>query len=171
MLIRLRTGFNLSDLLELDELQRAYQSAMQDPQKAPFLKIPPHNRKRLGYENEAQTMAETFALALAIGVLEEFGRNFKFDGRNLLLEEENDPVSRRRKAYALLLEPDREQVVIANRDRKLSDLGQKGFGQLLGKQYAEIYGQIQGPTELRVLLETERKALSAYCASVGTYVD
>ena len=171
MLIRLRTGFNLGDLLEVDELQKAYQSAMQDSQKAPFLKIPPHNRRPLRYENEAQTKAETFALALAIGALEEFGRNFKFNGRTLLLEDVSDPVARRRKAYDLLLEPDRAQSVIERRDRKVVDLGQRGFGQLLSKQYAEIYGQIQGPTELRALLETERKALSAYCASVGTYVD
>ena len=170
MLIRLRTGFNLGDLLEIDELQKAYQAAMQDSQKAPFLKIPPHNRRPLRYENESQTKAETFALALAIGVLEEFGRNFRFNGRLLLLEDENDPVVRRRKAYDLLLEPDRAQSVVQFRDKKLNEFGQKAFGALLKQQYQEKYGDIQGPSELKDLLENERRALADYCASIGTYV-
>lgn len=170
MLIRLRTGFNLGDLLEVDELQRAYQNVMQDSQKAPFLQITPHRRRALRHENEPQLKAELFSLALALGALEEFGRNFRFNGRSLLLQDETDPIARRRKAYENILEPDQAQYVNEVRDRKLTELGQRPFGQFLKNRYKELYDSIEGPSELRSLLEQERRALAEYCASIGTYV-
>lgn len=166
-LIRMRHGFKLGDVQELDEMAQAYKEVIDDPQLGPFLKIPTHRREVLRYENLAGEQARLFALALALGVLKEFGLNYKLNGSPLLANDVENKVERRKLAYKRLLSSENRTIVEHARDTKLNELGNGKVASLLRAEAQERYAQPSGDAEYQELLTIEQRNLLEYAEALG----
>ena len=90
--VRVMSSFALEDLADIEFMGDCYQQRKRLVTEGVYLDLPTHHRADilgLGGEDEGPRL---FALARALGRIEEVGRNFLFDDERLLPMDEPDPI-------------------------------------------------------------------------------
>jgi hypothetical protein len=164
--VRLVAEVKLKDLVEMEQMASAYDEKSHSAD-AIYLDLPTHKRASIVETANENLGPELFAFGqLLLGVM-DVGQNYLLHGRRMLLNDEPDPVRRRKAAYDAVLTPDIRSEVEQTRNSTAQNLsGNAAFVPFMRDRIEQLYGNIPGPEEYRNLLTKEKAAAEAYLATL-----
>jgi hypothetical protein len=164
------SSFALEDLADIKFMADCYQQRKRLTTEGVYLDLPTHSRADilgLGGEDEGKRL---FALARALGRIEEVGQNFLFNDERLLQADEPDPVERRQSAYAALLRSDMKTAVEEILDKRIRNLGgNEQFVPDIKEKLNDKYPaeRLTGADPICSLLRKEREAADNYLKTLA----
>ncbi len=164
--VRLVAGFKLKDLVETKHMASAYELKSHTAD-AIYLDLPTHKRAAIDENSKEDLGPELFAFGqILIGIM-DVGQNYLLHGARLLLNDEADPVRRRKAAYEMVMTPDIRSEIEQTRNATAQNLGgnTKFVPFMLGRLSIQ-YGPNEGNEQYRELLLKEKAAAEAYLATL-----
>jgi hypothetical protein len=163
--VRLVAGFKLKDLVEMEQMASAYEIKTHTAD-AIYLDLPTHRRAAIVETSNENLGAELFAFGqILIGIM-DVGQNYLVHGRRLLLNDEADPVKRRKAAYEAVLNPDYRSEIEQARNATAQNLGGNAAFVPFIQGKLKQYDPPEGNDAYKDILLKEKSAVETYLSTL-----
>lgn len=164
--VRLIADFKLKDLVEMSQMASAYDEKSHSAD-AIYLDLPTHKRASILDTANEDLGPELFAFGQVLLGIMDVGQNYLLQGRRMLLNDEADPVRRRKAAYGTVLTPDIRSEIEQVRSTTAQNLGgNSNFVPWMRERLTQVYANVLGSDEYRNLLMKEKAAAEAYLSTL-----